>query len=172
MALWGNFDIALIADGDWRSAADAYRQLIRLSDGRPVNHLEEDPFPGLPADPVIQVPTRTTWRWLRFGLSYLRDREAVPVDYDAEIQGHQNILANLDDQNRTAISFVLSELDAKIIARFHGRMVYVVETGWAREPTLNREIDWKAAQAAYGKSTPAITVVNQFLDPRALSSLR
>ena len=175
LALWGNLGVALIANNDWRSAADAYRQFARLSHGRPVNHQNNDPFPGLPANPFVKIPLRTAWHRLKFDLeqlSYLRDRGALPVNYDAEILGYQNILANLDDQDRTAISFALSDSDAKTIARVHGRMVHVAETGWEHELALNTEVDWKAAQTAYAMSTPAITVVDQFLDPKALAALR
>lgn len=183
-ALCGNLGVALVATGNWREASRAYAKYARLAHGRPVNQAAKDPFPELPVVPSAPGSQSTAWHRLKFDaqqLKYILDLGLIPTDFERELEAYQFIIEGLNDQNREAISFTLSKSEMDSISRYHDRLINLSNTDWnmSREgqPTVNRvalgsKTDWSEAAASYKRSEPAVMVIDDFLNPRALSALR
>jgi tetratricopeptide (TPR) repeat protein len=183
-SLFGNLGVALVDANDWRGASAVYHQYMRLTRGRPTNQSDKDPFPTLPVEPIARDDRATAWHRLKFDsaqLAYLLDRDAIPKDFENELAVYRQILTNLDEEKRTAISFDLTDNEMSGISRYHDRIVHLASTDWvhldpsnpmSNQAALNPNVDWHGASAAYLESTPAVTVIDDFLDPRALSALR
>ena len=175
LSIWGNLGVALIGSGDWRAAAEAYRNYARLSRGRPHNQIVDDPLPDLPVNPAVPVSRRTAWHRLKFDLeqlSYLSRRGVLAEDHSVEIEAYNQLLAGLDDQRKDAVSFVLSDLEYQSISRVHGRLIHLRQTEWAGAGALNQTLEWADIEHAYRGAVPAISVIDDFLDPAALNALR
>lgn len=174
-SIWGNLGVALMDVGDWHGAAAAYRRYARLARGRPINHIANDPLPDFPVEPILPLSRATAWHRLGFErdqLSYLLRRGVLPARYAAEVSAYTDILAGLGDQEKAAISFDLSEQSHGTIARVHGRLLHLHETGWNRGGALNQDLDWGRAQNIYYRSDPRVSVIDGFLNADALLALR
>ena len=181
---WLNLGVAAITAGDWLGASDAYARLTRINRGRPGNQASLDPYPELPTDPTTPASRRTAWHALEFEtqqLRYLLERNALPKEFENELQAYQAIIQDLDEERRRAVAFDLSDTEMSSISRYRGRLTHVAGTGWKAEaagsnrdarPALNPGVDWGGAEATYVDAYPAITVVDNFLDPMALTALR
>ncbi len=181
---WLNLGIAMIEIGDWSGASDAYARLARINRGRPVNETGVDPYPELPETPRQREARRTAWHALEFEsqqLRYLLERNALPREFEGQLKAYQKIIGGLDEERRRAIAFDLTEAELASISRYHGRLAHVAGTGWrdARNgdampgaAAINPRVDWARAEAAYLDASPAITVIDDFLDPLALKALR
>lgn len=183
-ALYGNLAVALVDAGNWREASRAYSRYTRLTHGRPENQADADPFPELPAIPVSPSSRLTAWHRLKFDsqqLEYLLDRGLIPNDFQKQLAAYRSILDNLDDQRRRSVAFELPKPEFDSISLYHNRLVHLANTDWDLDPsagsapkpaTLGSRVDWGQASVNFRQSTPAVTVIDDFLDPRALSALR
>lgn len=176
-AAWLNLGVALISTGDWNGASAAYARLVRLNRGRPVCTNDKDPFPDLSGSPITPATKQTAWHALKFAsqqLRYLLDRKLVPPDFETEAGAYQTIMEGLNDARRRAISFELTDEEMHAISRYHGRLVHLSPTEWSTPagPALNPRVDWNNIETTYQRAKPALAVVDNFLDPLALSALR
>jgi tetratricopeptide (TPR) repeat protein len=183
-ALLGNLGVALVGIGDWSGAAEAYARYARLIHGRPQNQATQDPFPELPAVPASPGSRTTAWHRLKFDsqqLRYLLDLRLLPAEFETALEAYKSIDKNLSDQRRKSVSFDLTEGEIAGISRYHDRLVHLASTNWkttdlaqaaSDRAALNQQVDWERAVASYSRSTPAVTVIDNFLDPMALSALR
>jgi tetratricopeptide (TPR) repeat protein len=182
--LCGNLGVALIGSGDWRGASEIYARFARLLHGRPLNHAMADPFPDLPVAPTGSTPKSTAWHRLEFDaqqLDYLLGRELIPKTFESQLKAYQSLIDNLDNERRTAVSFDLSKDEAAAISSYHNRIIHLASTNWcliddevatANQPALGASVDWAGAAKNYQHSTPAVAVIDDFLDPVALTALR
>lgn len=183
-AIWGNLGVALVNIGDWSGASRVYAGYARLVHGRPQNQAKRDPFPELPAAPVVSRSRLTAWHRLKFDceqLEYLLDHGLIPRDFEIELGHYKSIMVALSDQRRMSVSFNLNEAEIDGISRYHDRLVHLAHTNWkpshqedavSDRLALNAAVDWPQAEAKFSQSTPAVTVIDNFLDPSALSALR
>lgn len=181
---WLNLGVAMIQVGDWPGASDAYARLARINRGRPINQTDADPHPELPVEPRKRETRRTAWHALEFEsqqLKYLLERNALPREFEAEFQAYRRIIEGLDEDRRRAVAFDLTDAELASISRYHGRLAHVAGTGWndvensaavLGRSAINPKVDWSRAEEAYLDAAPAITVVDHFLDPLALTALR
>jgi tetratricopeptide (TPR) repeat protein len=187
--LWGNLGVASIAIGDWHGASKAYARFVRLKRGRPLNDPDADEggdgqYPRSPRARISPVSRQTAWHRLKYDfeqLKHLLDRNLIPNDFVTELEAYEEIIANLDPHRRSAISFDLTTREMEKISRYHERFVHHTPTGWRlnkpessvpRVSALNRETDWHRASKNFTTANPAVTVIDNFLDPVALSALR
>jgi tetratricopeptide (TPR) repeat protein len=177
-AAWLNLGVAWIASGDWKAAAGAYARYARLTRGRPWNQAVADPFPDLPAESVSTPSRRTAWHALEFELSQLRhllEHGLLPADFEREASAYQALIQGLDAGRRRAVAFDLDETEIGGISRYHGRLTHLAATNWRESshgPALNPATAWRGVEAAYRGAVPALTVIDDFLTPAALSALR
>jgi tetratricopeptide (TPR) repeat protein len=179
-----NMAVAFVNAGDWREASRIYARYTRLTRGRPENQTGDDPFPNLPVTPLSRTLEPTAWHRLKFEaeqMAYLLDQGAIPADFEAELIAYRSIITNLDETSRAAIAFELPRKDSDRIVRYQNRLVHLASTEWRlsrstcpvrNPPALDMCVDWAGADADFVESTPSVTVIDDFLDPRALTALR
>lgn len=173
--IWYNLGVALVEAGQLGAAASVYRQHGRLLRGRPANQTDRDPFPDLPHDPV-RVVSRLTCRHRlehdRDQFAWLRDQGLLPDDLAGESEAYQSVLDDLTAEERTAISFTLSEDRYARIAASYNRFVRLEPSGWGDRPALSDAVDWRAMEDAFLAGDPRAVTVDGVLAADALAALR
>lgn len=173
--VWYNLGVALVETGQLAAAAEVYRRHGRLLRGRPDNQADSDPFPGLPPDPVRGVSLLTCRHRLehdRDQFLWLRDQGLLPDALDSEPEAYQSVLDDLSTEERSAISFTLSEDRYARIAASYNRFVRLEPSGWGDRPALSESVDWTAMQDAFLAGDPRAVTIDGVLAPDALAALR
>lgn len=174
-AIWYNLGVALVEADRLTDAAAVYRRHGRLLRGRPANQAGTDPFPELPANPVGPVPRLTCRHRLehdRDQFAWLRERDLLPAALVGEPEAYQAVLDALNDDERAAISFTLSDAHYAQIAGSYNRFVRLEPSGWGDRPALSDAVDWPAMEDAFLGGDPRAVTVDGVLAPDALAALR
>lgn len=170
-----NLGVALVESGRLAEAAAAYRRHGRLLRGRPANHAADDPLPGLPADPVravSRVACRHRLEHDRDQMARLRRLGLLPDGLRDEPEAYQRLLDGLSDEERSAVSFTLSEDRLAGIERSYNRFVHLEPSRWDGGPALSGAVDWPAMEAAFLEGDPRAVTIDGVLSPPALDALR
>ena len=173
---WHNLAISFQKADRLAEAAKAFSHNARLIHGRPVNHVQSDPHPALPAAPVAPADRVTCWHRLKHDRDQLIHLVAIgrlPESWRGQIDAYQTILNGLSAEERAAISFRLSDQRYELIEQSYNRCIFREDSNWPQNrPALSDKVDWSAHQATYLAGEPKAVVIDDFLTPEALAALR
>jgi tetratricopeptide (TPR) repeat protein len=163
-----NFATLLKDRDDLGAAVEHYGRAMRIARRR----LSAREVAQIGRDPANR---RTTMHSLRLELEqlvHLRESGVAFDDADALIDGYRRTLSELATDDAEGRRIVLTEPQFARIGAVMQRLVHLEPAAVLAQGALNPTLDYAAIQQAYRDSGPGIVVVDDFLRPAALESLR
>jgi Flp pilus assembly protein TadD len=160
---WHNLGNALIDGGDVSEAAKAFDAGTKIRRR-----------PG-PTQPGVDVFARINSSKLRHDieqLRYLIERGRLSADHDAVVADYDLALAALPANVKEPGATLLPTDLRTRLAPYYNRMLFRPPAEAEPGGAVNPHLDMSAIEADYRRNVPGITVVDSFLTPAALASLR